>query len=261
MADTFYDSQQKGIVSASMRTDDGGVSRIYVLPAPSEGNFETGATLSKIVENNCQGISTTAKQYVSDQDPKLSLTFAKIPEVLGLALGRKMTQVPGSQTETFNPTILVPTDGIVNASASGYYGFGVTANAITKASYQSADGFSVTIIQDSNFSAFNPILAGNELKFATGDNGAFKFGSGLWEKRVSLEVNVPIAGIYQLGDSFNNMSLKVGLISLDLKYFTFLFPSVSLEPGSVSLKEPQQELSFFVNGGYQLKFMKQLFPC
>jgi hypothetical protein len=256
----FYDNAQKSIVYAVIKDLTTGM--LLVLPPPSGGQFETGIELTAIEAVNCEGITSTVKRFQAKQDPKVSLTFgAKTPDVVCLALGRKLQANASGTSQMDASSFQVPSDGLVPAVTTGTMGFGIAANAVATASWQNAEGVSEALVQDPTFATFDPAAVGSTKKFAIGANGEMKFGNELRGRRISMEIPYSITNVYNLGSAYNNLAIRVGVIDIALRQWQWIFPSVSIEPGSINLVEPEQESSFFVNGGYDLRFMRQLHPC
>lgn len=260
MATGFYDYSMKGIVECALKDKTTGV--YFVLPAPAGGNFDPGIELGAIEESDCEGVTTNAKRFASKRDAKATLNFgAKLPEMIGLRLGKALKKQTTSLADVETGHFLVPASGIVTSAIAGYMGFGITANAASVASFQNEDGVTEALTQDSDFSAFDVEAVGNAKKFAVGANGALKFGTAAQERRVTIEIPFSTSAFYSLGDDLINLSLRVVGVNLLLQKIMWTFPDVSIEPGAVDLKEPTQEIGFFVNGNYDVRFFQLRHTC
>lgn len=260
MAGQFFDFLPKGITRLLVK--DKTTGSIFVLPAPSGGNFDPGIELAVVEESDCEGVTTTAKRYPTKRNAKLTLNMPKMPEVVSMRLGKGVSK--RSTTDTEDKTLdhfTVPTSGIIPAVSSGFAGFGITANAVATGAFQNEAGFSETLVQDTNYGSFDEAAVGNEKKFAVGANGALKFGTATRGRRATVEIAYPTSAFYQLGSDLISLSIKVEGVNIYLQRLAWIYPDVSIEPGAVDLKEPTQELSFFVNGAYDIRWYQQFSLC
>lgn len=260
MPGQFLDGLLKGITRMAVK--DLNTDNVIVLPTAAGGSFDPGVEFATVEESDCEGITYVAKRYVSKRDAKATLQVPKIPDVMAMRLGKKMAKATTTDTtESTTDHFTVPASGLVTGVTSGYAGFGIVENAVATASFNNDDGITEPLTQDTNYSSFDVAAVGNAKKFAVGANGALKFGTASRGRKVTVSINYPTSAYYALGTDLVSLSLKIECVDLLLRRIAFIFPSVSIEPGAIDFKEPQQELSFFVTGTYDVRVYQQLSLC
>lgn len=260
MPGQFLDGQLKGIVRMAVK--DLNTGNVLVLPTAAGGTFDPGVEFATVEESDCEGITFVSKRYVSKRDSKVTLQVPKIPDTMAMRLGKKMGLASATDsTEYTVDHFTVPANGLVTGVSSGYAGFGIIENAIATAAFNNDDGITEPLVQDTNYSSFNEASVGNAKKFAVGANGAMKFGTATRGRKVTVTVSYPTSAYYGLTTDLVSLSLKIECVDLLLRRQAYIFPSVSIEPGAIDFKEPQQELSFFVTGTYDFRVYQQLSLC
>lgn len=253
-----YDKVIKGQVRSVI--EDLSTNTLLVMPEGTTGSFNPGVELGEIESTNCRGVRVTAKRYETAAKPTFSLTVPRAPDVLALALNRKFDTVASGSLAYYQSSFVVPADGIVAARTTGTFGFEVTADAVSKASYMNDSGFSTALVQGT-YASFDE--EATPLGFAVGAAMAMKFGEDLYGATVSLSIPVTVTNYYETGAlSYVNLSLKAAMVALDQSLIEWEFPSVSIDnTQEINISEGQQQISFFVNGDYTVRYIDKLNPC
>ncbi|MBW4469296.1 MAG: hypothetical protein KME45_03430 [Stenomitos rutilans HA7619-LM2] len=252
----------KGVVDCVVA--DATTGELLVIPPPSTAAYDTGIELANIETVDCAGTRNVALRYPTKEEPKLNLNFgSKTMDILGMKFARKF-ELGSRSTFVAKSAYLVPPNGLVAASTSGTFGTGVLANAITEASWfdPTVDKSLFNLVQDTDYNAFDPSGAGNELKFAIGQNNAQKWGSGLWGKYVSYKVPIALSNIYVKSSTpFISLSVLLNIILTNGKLTQWIFDASPDSTGSIPITEPGQELAFFLSSAPDVLFLNQLNPC
>jgi hypothetical protein len=180
--------------------------------------------------------------------------------LLGLKTNRQWASATSTTLEYYRTAYDVPSDGVVAALATGYLGYGIVADATSKASYIDVNGLSVDLVQGT-FASFD--AAATPLGFAVGANGALKFGQSLWNKSIAIAIPLPSTNFYTLNNlPFTNLAAKMRVCLVNLSVFEWVFNSVSIDTtGNVPFAAADTELSLFINGTYTVNTFGKLNPC
>jgi hypothetical protein len=262
VAGDLYNYTAKAPVDSAVSWTDGlGVKHVLALPVAAGGTFNRQPELQRITKANCQALTVTAKRVEIGEDPICTLRFGTLSmPLLGLRTNRRWEAAASVSGYYFRSDLDVPADGVIAALTTGYLGFEVVADAVSKAAYIDTYGLSTDITQ-SNFSGFDAAATPNN--FAVGGNGALKFGQNLWSKSVSIEVPVTYTSLYQLGNlPSTSISLKVRTALVNLEVYEWVFDSVSINTqGDINFSAAESELQFFVEGNYTVRLYNKLAPC
>ena len=262
MANALFDYVIKSPLDSLISwTDSLGNRSVLALPIASGGTFNRQPELTRLTTVNCQGLKVTAARPEVGEDPICTLTYGgtSLP-LLGLRTNRRWETATSTTLEYYRSNFDVPADGVVAALASGVFGHGTVADVASKAAYVDANGLSTNLVQGT-FATFD--AAATPLGFAVGANGALKFGNGLWNKSVCLAVPLPSTSFNRLGNlPYTQLSLKVRVALVNLQVFDWIFPSVTVNPqGDINFASADSELSFFVQGNYDVNVYGKLAPC
>ena len=262
MSGDLYNYTAKAPVDSAVSWTDGlGVKHVLALPVAAGGTFNRQPELQRITKANCQALTVTAKRVEIGEDPICTLRFGTLSmPLLGLRTNRRWESAASVSGFYFRSDLDVPADGVIPALATGYLGFEVVADAVSRAAYIDTYGLSTDLTQ-TNFSGFSP--SGTPLGFAVGGNGALRFGQSLFNKSVSIEIPVTYTSLFQLGNlPYTSLALKVRTALVNLEVYEWLFDSVSINTqGDINFSAAETELQFFVEGNYTVRLYDKLAPC
>lgn len=229
----------------------------YVTPSASQVTYDTGIELGKAEGVNCLGVKITRARFPVSEDPKVTLTFPTVPEMLAFKLNRQFQAQTSVSSNIFQSDFIVPSNGVVAARPAGTLGNGISADVVSKAWALNGAGITeTTALTQGTFSTFD--AAATPYGFAVGADFAMKFGQSLWGSTVSFDVPVTIASMLTLGSqSFSSLALRLAFVTIDRKsLLNLIFPSVSIDStGSVNFTDGNIELGFFVNGSPQVELL------
>jgi hypothetical protein len=240
---------------------------LIVVPNPSDVVYDPGIELTETMTVNGFGDMVRADAEINQKAERITCTF---PKKTINVLGMKQWQKPETDTNilaAYRRNAMKVTVNSYAAATSGQYGFGVTANVESKASYLDEDGISVPLTQDSVFADFDPETT--TLGFAVGANRALKFSDDLIGKQISLEVPFTLASGVKLGEElFNRFILSLIVVQNDRKIFAEEYSQVIVDPtGEINFNAEAQEVAFMAiyDGSgcttKQTKYLGQLASC
>lgn len=255
----YSDKSVKRIVDSVVRDSTGA---ILVVPTATDASIQPNVDIQELERVNCNGELETERRYFNAKKPAFQITFPfKTPSVYGLALNQKVEAGASATIDMARNQYIVPDSGTVAAKAAGVFGNGLTADpAGCVGAYMDENGQEQPLTYVNTFASFD--AAGSTESFAVGADGAMAFSDDLQGKEVSYVIPVPVTAFARLGSTgFTNLQLDLTVVRLDLTIERFV-ADVSLDnPGDVSLSEPAQQLSFFVNGNVEYYSLGELTPC
>ena len=241
--------------------DSGSVRHVISLPIASEGSFTLSPEIVRLTTISCLGEKVTAQRVTTGTDPKIKLKYGGtgLP-LLGLRTNRQWQSATSTTLEYYRTSYDVPSDGVVSALTTGYLGYGITADAVSKASYIDPNGLSVDLTQQT-YGTFD--ASATPLGFAVGANGAMKFGQTLWNKSIAIAIPLPSTTFNTLGNlPYSNLAAKMRVALTNLTVFEWVFPSISIDTtGDIAFAAQDSEVGFFVNGSYSVNVFGKLNPC
>lgn len=244
----FLNKAQKGLVEVALIDVSVTPNVILALPQASGGVYQTGSENSEIEEISCSGVRVRGKVFEGVSKPAFQLDYsAKTPELIGLKLNRRFAPPASTTQYVVRNKFRVPSTGTVAAVASGTFGFGISADPVGAiGSYMNEYGVTAALTYD----AFADDITASPTTFAIGANGALKFSNDLKNGQVSIKYPVASQTVRSLGStSYTQLEMFARLVSLDLTMSTYYASDISVDStGDISLAEPGQQLTFFVNG-------------
>lgn len=244
----FSDYGQKGLVELTIIDNSTTPATILAIPPASGGVYDPGAENGEFERTNCRAerVRDTVFRSVSKPTFQIDLGYRN-PEAISLRLNRKFEENASATIRVHRTQFKVPATGIVPAVASGYLGYGVSADPSTANGSYSNEFGRTAQMAPGTYASFDS--AATPTGFAIGDNGALKFGDDLKSKEVSFYYDYD-GTVWQTGSlAFTNISLYAKTVSVNQYVTEWVADDVSVDAtGQIALAEPTQQISFFVNG-------------
>lgn len=254
----------QGITQVILKTrnfSDPSLDRPLMIAAPSNGTYNSGITETEITSVNCLGETIISDSYVNERKPTLSFTYGgKTKEVLAAFFGFQLAN--GTKATAYAKTIEV-TSGSYAAAASGYNGFGSTADQSTSYAYYIDEGIARPLTRQT-FGSFN---AATPNSWASGVNGALLFSNDVVAARKFVTFYVPYSSSnadYLSNTPQVDYTADVFGVNINKDIFHMIFDSVTAnltENSEFVFGGGEITLNFRVTGNFQLIYPNRLASC
>ena len=213
---------------------------------PTPQNFVLQDTKEQRIQmsRNNFGERTRVRTYTVSQESTLSVAYSHMqPELLAFRFGRYFEQ---NTKDLFYIQTYTVTKTSYDPVTTGFYGFGITADADAKASIKEGH-LSVELTQQP-FATFVPTTLKS---FAVGANGAVKFSNDLLAARETVSLLVPYSiSALGIGDELvGDHSVRAKLVDTNNEIVLFYAPNVTpnLDGAALDPSADTLELPLFVN--------------
>jgi hypothetical protein len=221
----------------------------FLIPTPVATEFSINPQdqFQELYGADCNGNRVLEFKTENQTQTQIQMTFsAATIDMKAAALKVRMqTQATGLlpyATGWFTvPDVAAPT---IAASATGVYGFGVTADAPAIASYINPFGVAIPLVQGTF------ATPGATLGFGVGANGALSFSPDLRGKMVSIgNCFFTATNYYQSDTAIVEMAAEFLFVDSYKNLNLLNVPSFSPERQATSFSNPEQSINGTINGG------------
>jgi hypothetical protein len=204
-----------------------------VIPMPNTATFSYNANIevTEVPTNTVTGVTVRARLIETSANPEVTITLPTTPIALAMAFNAEWE-------DATNQTIYITkqqtlTSNTIAAATSGNEGYGIAADAESKASYiDPADPSAVYELTQVTYGTFNPAVTDDS--FAVGANGAIKVSDNVVALAPMAQFRMPnVLTVRQFGEStFDTFKVEAKLIMVDLSIVQLTFPSLQVKPDS-----------------------------
>ena len=255
----------QGITQVILKTkniSNPALNRPLMIAAPSNGTYNSGIAEVEITSVNCLGEQIVSDTYVNERKPTLSFTYGgKTKEVLAAFFGLQLAN--GTKNTAFAKSLEV-TQTSYAASASGYAGFGASAdNTDSYAYYLTSDGIAAPLTRQT-FATFNPATPNT---WAQGADSALLFSNDVAAARRYVTYYIPYTSTnadYLSNTPQVDYTADIFFVNINKEVGHFIFDNVTAnltENAEFEFSGGEISLNFRVTGGFQLIYPNRLARC